>query len=286
METLVKQKNKLPFILTSPHSGTKFPKGFLKNHNLNVSKKKLLMVSDLYVDELIKNIKPLDLIKITSQYSRAYIDLNRDVNEIDYTTLIEKPKSYKNFFVSGYTKNGYGLVHTNTNDHKTIYKNKLSFSEIQQRISNIYEPWHHNLKNKLEYLKKNNDQIHLIDFHSMPSDVFSNNYYEKKDIILSDQFGKSSDSRHTTILKGLFEEQGFSVGRNIPYQGGYIIKNYGKLDNRVHAIQIEIRRDLYMDEKLLIKNGNFTKFRDKLNIVIENYINNFMIGAELGYAAQ
>jgi N-formylglutamate amidohydrolase len=49
----------------------------------------------------------------------------------------------------------------------------------------------------------------------------------------------------TEILSGF----GFSVRRNIPYAGGFITRNYGKPREGVHAIQIELNRALYMDEK-------------------------------------
>ena len=46
-------------------------------------------------------------------------------------------------------------------------------------------------------------------------------------------------------------QAGFSVKRNNPYSGGFITQHYGKPYESVHAIQIEINRSLYMDEKEL-----------------------------------
>tara|TARA_B100001250_G_C19612386_1_gene705557 strand:- start:1 stop:861 length:861 start_codon:yes stop_codon:yes gene_type:complete len=286
MKTLIKQKNKIPFILTSPHSGTEFPENFFKNNILNENKRKLLMVSDLYVDELIENIKPYNLVKLFSQYSRAYIDLNRNVNEIDYTILNIKPKTYKNFFVSGYTNNGYGLIHTKTFDQKDIYKNPLSLNDIEERISKVYRPWHQKLEKKIKKIKIQNNQVFLMDFHSMPSEVFNQSQFIKKDIILGDQYGKSSNPVFTNKLKNLFEKNGLNVGMNIPYKGGYISKNYGNPSKGIHAIQIEIRRDLYMDEKKLTKKREFNNFKSKLEVIIENYIKTFIEKTELEYAAQ
>jgi N-formylglutamate deformylase len=47
-----------------------------------------------------------------------------------------------------------------------------------------------------------------------------------------------------SLLTGL----GYSVRRNDPYAGGYITRNYGRPREGVHALQIEVARDLYMDE--------------------------------------
>ena len=39
------------------------------------------------------------------------------------------------------------------------------------------------------------------------------------------------------------------VARNAPYAGGYTTRHYGRPRAGVHAIQIEINRALYMDER-------------------------------------
>jgi N-formylglutamate amidohydrolase len=63
---------------------------------------------------------------------------------------------------------------------------------------------------------------------------------------------------------GLFREQGgqkytntqpstllgaeFRVARNRPYAGGHITARYGRPETGVHALQIELRRGLFMEE--------------------------------------
>ncbi|MEE8562462.1 MAG: N-formylglutamate amidohydrolase, partial [Alphaproteobacteria bacterium] len=42
---------------------------------------------------------------------------------------------------------------------------------------------------------------------------------------------------------------GYTVTRNIPYSGGYTTVHYGRPGAGIHALQIEINRSLYMDEK-------------------------------------
>ena len=43
-------------------------------------------------------------------------------------------------------------------------------------------------------------------------------------------------------------ERGLTVRSNDPYKGGFITGHHGRPADRIHAIQIELRRDLYMDE--------------------------------------
>ena len=55
--------------------------------------------------------------------------------------------------------------------------------------------------------------------------------------------------RHVTrLVESLLVELGYQVRRNDPYAGGYITRHYGRPREGVHALQIEIARELYMDE--------------------------------------
>ena len=42
---------------------------------------------------------------------------------------------------------------------------------------------------------------------------------------------------------------GYVVSRNKPYAGGFITEHYGNPAAGLHAIQLEINRALYMDER-------------------------------------
>ena len=42
---------------------------------------------------------------------------------------------------------------------------------------------------------------------------------------------------------------GYVVSRNKPYAGGFITEHYGNPTAGLHAIQLEINRALYMDER-------------------------------------
>jgi N-formylglutamate amidohydrolase len=54
----------------------------------------------------------------------------------------------------------------------------------------------------------------------------------------------------------LAHEVGWSVAHDDPYRGGYSTGHYGRPDRRVHAVQVELARRLYMDERTLRKKPN------------------------------
>ena len=59
-------------------------------------------------------------------------------------------------------------------------------------------------------------------------------------------------------------ELGFRVRRNDPYAGGYVTRHYGRPRDRVHALQIELARGLYMDEAKLARTPEFTTVQQRL----------------------
>jgi N-formylglutamate amidohydrolase len=69
--------------------------------------------------------------------------------------------------------------------------------------------------------------------------------------VLGDRFGAACTRKLTDLVERELEAMGYRVARNAPYAGGYTTEHYGKPLERTHALQIEISRALYMDEKTL-----------------------------------
>ena len=68
---------------------------------------------------------------------------------------------------------------------------------------------------------------------------------------------------------------GYTVCRNKPYAGGFITEHYGRPARGLHALQIEINRGLYMDERELKPHHGFEQLSADLARLAE---------ALLGYA--
>ena len=59
-----------------------------------------------------------------------------------------------------------------------------------------------------------------------------------------------------TVVRSL-SAAGCDVQANRPYAGGFITEHYGRPHARVHAIQIEINRALYLNEATMERSANF-----------------------------
>ena len=148
---------------------------------------------------------------------------------------------------------------------------KLTLEDVKYRIEEFYDPYHQRLDLLLKKLKALFGRAVLLDCHSMPTEAIKYNRRSNDnipDIILGDRFGMSCGIKIIDFLEAAFVEEGFKVCRNIPFSGGYITQLYGQPSKNIHAVQVEISRALYMDEKLIRKNPDFNKFCESMKNVI------------------
>jgi N-formylglutamate deformylase len=113
-------------------------------------------------------------------------------------------------------------------------------------------------------------QCILIDCHSMPSHVSVSGRGDRlADIVLGDVHGTACAPYLTRFVERRLIDLGYRVRRNDPYAGGFITRNYGRPREQVHALQIEIARDLYMDEARFEHSGSFDEVRRDMSALIE-----------------
>ena len=113
----------------------------------------------------------------------------------------------------------------------------------------------------------------LFDCHSMPHEALASAPKvrgKRPDVILGDRFGASCDYQIMEQTAAAFTDQGFAVARNAPFAGGHITQFYGRPSRNVHAIQIEIDRAIYMNEKSLTRSLAFGQIKARLSQVIAN----------------
>ena len=150
-----------------------------------------------------------------------------------------------------------------------LYKNRLLFSEARRRFLRYYFPYHKKVRSFLNNIRKKHSFVIAIDCHSMSSEIVENNI----DIVLSDNNGKAADKKYIKGLKEIFNKYNYNVSINMPFKGGFTTKYYGKPDENVHAIQIEINKKVYLIESdfMIIKN-KLKKLKNCFFDII-NYIN-------------
>ncbi len=84
------------------------------------------------------------------------------------------------------------------------------------------------------------------------------------DIVLGDRFGASAAPFVIETLETSLRASGYRVRRNKPFAGGYITERFGAPAEGVHAVQIEIARAIYLDERRIVRNERWSTLRDDL----------------------
>jgi N-formylglutamate deformylase len=81
-------------------------------------------------------------------------------------------------------------------------------------------------------------------------------------VVPGDRDGTSCSPALSRHVDAHFRDRGYSVLANDPYKGGFITAHHGRPAEAIHAIQIELRRDLYMDENSYeIEETGFARLR-------------------------
>ena len=104
----------------------------------------------------------------------------------------------------------------------------------------------------------------LIDCHSMPASIRVGDNGVRPDFIIGDRFGASAARALTEAAISALVSMGYTVAHNKPYAGGFITEHYGRPARGLHALQIEINRGLYMNERTLQKSAGFDVLADDL----------------------
>jgi N-formylglutamate amidohydrolase len=247
----------IPFVFSSPHSGTDYPADFLEQSRLDALS--IRRSEDSFVDELFGAAPELGAPLLRALFPRAYLDPNREAYELDpgmFADALPAHVNTRSLRVAG----GLGTIARVVSDGAEIYRGKLPWAEAERRIAACYHPYHQRLEGLLTKTRQQFGMAILVDCHSMPSiggpqDLDTG--HGRPDIVLGDRFGNACSLRvvetATRILTGL----GYVVARNDPYAGGYITHHWGRPGQGFHALQIELKRDLYMDEDAITRGPRF-----------------------------
>ncbi|MCF6273655.1 MAG: N-formylglutamate amidohydrolase [Rhodobacteraceae bacterium] len=249
-------------VFSSPHSGADYPAGFL--HHSCLSPLLLRSSEDAFVDRFFPD--KLDAPVLLARYPRAYVDLNREAGDLDPAIIYGAAPQLANRKVAA----GLGVIPRVVANGRAIQLGKIPLHMARARLEEAYYPYHGALQGLIEEQKARFGRCILFDFHSMPRSALGARRFltKRPEVILGDRYGTSCDHWISDAVAGIFNDAGFSVARNVPFAGGYITRHYGKPHRGVHAIQVEIDRSLYMDEKRIIPRAGFAEFQARLTEVV------------------
>lgn len=261
-------------VFASPHSGRDYASSFLSIADLDAAE--IRSSEDAFIDRLYEDAPSFGAPFIKALAPRAFVDLNRGPDELD-PALIEgvrrKPHNPR-------IASGLGVIPRVVANGRHIYRGKISLNEAHDRIATYWRPYHDQLQTLLDESNRAYGESILIDCHSMPHEALATMNLQnapRPDIVLGDRFGSTAAGHIMDQVEAAFVNAGLRVARNAPFAGAYIVQQYGRPSRNQHAIQVEMDRALYMDERTLEPKSDFAAFKEQISAAVA------MI-AEIGFA--
>jgi len=255
-----------PFVFASPHSGRLYPDDMMQAAALDAFS--IRRSEDAFVDDLIAAAPQLGATLIAARFARAYIDLNREPFELDPAMFADELPEFARARTARVAA-GLGAIARVVSEGQEIYARKLTFAEARDRIDRAHRPYHVALGQLLAEAKAAHGFAILVDWHSMPAAAAKAGGRDRpSDFVLGDRFGAACSGLLPTRVERELEALGYRVARNSPYAGGYTTEHYGRPSGRIHALQIEINRALYLDEARLAPTAGFERLKANLETVI------------------
>lgn len=244
LEILAADSDDSPLVVSVPHAGTDVPSEDAPL--LALEGNALLRDADLFVDRLAAGVPALGVPVLRALVSRYVLDVNRAPDDVDREVCpaLDRPTRVS----------ARGLVWRVTTEGAPVLKRPLTAAELEGRIARIHRPYHDALARLLEERRARHGFAVLLDAHSMPSTGrpgHADPGARRADIVPGDVRGTSCHPGVSRLVAEHFEAGGFAVRPNDPYMGGFITRHHGRPARGIHAIQLEMNRDLYMDEDAL-----------------------------------
>lgn len=203
----------------------------------------LQQVEDAYVDRLITPLSRIAHL-VWANFPRSYIDVNRAITDIDpamvSAPIVARPTLYSDA--------GMGLFHRDVRPGRALYDRQLTLEEVSHRIATCYRPYYAAISSAIALAGYS---ALYLNVHSMPSvnapvDARGRPY----DMLIGTGDGATADHDVLQWLASIAVQHGLSVGMNIRYKGGQLIRQFGKPRAGVQALQLEFNRQLYMNERM------------------------------------
>jgi N-formylglutamate amidohydrolase len=232
------------FFISIPHSGERVPQeaAWLKDLPESI----LMCDVDRYVDRLYApTVEQLKLACVKSQWHRYMIDLNRLPDDVDEESVIGSGNPAGKFTS--------GLHWVKTTQGQRIMHKPITKQLHDQLVSRYFKPFHDDVSDMYGFFRERGaERVFHLDAHSMPSlgtSAHRDPGETRAEIVVSDCEGKSCDRSYKDLVIEAYTRAGLQVAYNWPYMGGRVTQTYGQPKNGQQAIQVEIRRSLYMDEE-------------------------------------
>ena len=218
-----------PVILGLPHTGTDVPDDIWARLNDNG---RILADTDWHIHQLYDGLLD-NVTTVRATFHRYCIDANRD------------PEG-----VSLYPgQNTTTLIPTTDFDGLAIWKDGEAPHEadIADRIARFHKPYHDALAAEIERVKTIHGVAILYDCHSIRSHIPFLFEGKLPDFNIGTDLGKTCDPKiEAAAVEVTANADGYTSILNGRFKGGWTTRHYGRPQNGVHAIQMELAQSTHL----------------------------------------
>lgn len=190
--------------------------------------------TDWHVRKLYEFSTTLGAGIIAANFSRYVVDLNRaSSNESLYPGKVST-----------------GLCPAQTFAGADIYLEggEIGRDERLRRVADYWRPYHQAIEAELSRLREQFGYALLWDAHSIASMVPNLFSGELPQLNIGTSNGTSCDATLESAVADVATASSYSNVLNGRFTGGFITRNFGRPNDDVHAIQLELSQACYMDE--------------------------------------
>lgn len=255
-----------PLVVEVPHAGLEIAPQFLEP--LAAPARAIARDADLYVDRLYDLAPAEGATLLIARASRYAIDVNRSESDVD-AEVVEGARTEPRMH--------HGLVWRTTSDGEAALSRKLTREELDERLNLVWRPYHRELAALVAQKVAKFGLAVVVAAHSMPSiervggqggtvrdrspTGGTGGPRRRADVVPGTRGRRSAAPRFIDAMEAHATAQGWSVRHDDPYAGGFTTQHYGRPDENVHVVQVELARRLYLDEATLRPLASFESVR-------------------------
>ncbi|MBT8452619.1 MAG: N-formylglutamate amidohydrolase [Deltaproteobacteria bacterium] len=252
-----------PVLVEVPHSGLQVPPEV--ESEIQSTPLAVLRDSDIYVDQLYQHAPQTGATLLVARVSRYVVDLNRGPDDVDSAAVPRHPR--------GRRIPARGVVWRARTDGTPLLRAPLSVEQFSRRLELFYHPYHRALRDAAAQIHQEQGRVLILAAHSMPSSgrrTVGGGKVRRADVVPGTRGRSTADGRIIDLIDSHFRQAGLSVKHDDPYRGGWTTSSYGTPKRGQHAVQIELNRALYVDERTSeIKKDDFAQLRVVLEQLVE-----------------
>jgi N-formylglutamate deformylase len=241
-------------VVSFPHVGTFVPHSVARTLTDCAARRP---DTDWHLPKLYDFVRELDATTLVATHSRYFIDVNRPPDGANLYPGQDTPR----------------LCPIDTFDSQPLYRTgEPSAEEIGRRLGVVWHPYHRRLERELERVRAEHGRAILWDAHSIVAEVPRLFPGRLPDLNLGTADGASCDP---ALGRALLEAAGrhgqYTSVLNGRFKGGYITRCFGAPDRGIHAVQLEMVCDTYMQETspYTFQRGKAERVRPALREMLE-----------------